>query len=166
MTSMSASLFLRIGRQARRTLADAELEARALAEAKAAGASVAVALRGRNGRFAQRLEAQEGERAVLLFRAAPGTVAEDIPEHAYVQGRALARVHETALAPSTASALRRLDVEMLGNQPTWASEELRHRPDLAARFRGVASGIRLYFEKAQAGLTSACVTATVTATTR
>src|SRR3984885_8750998 len=54
--TMPERLFLRIGRQARRTLSDAEFEAQALAEARAAGAPVAVALRGRDGRFAQRLE--------------------------------------------------------------------------------------------------------------
>jgi Ser/Thr protein kinase RdoA (MazF antagonist) len=147
-------LFLRIGRQARRTLLDAELEAQALAEARAAGgAPVAVALRGRNGRFAQRLEAPEGERAVLLFVAAPGSVPEDIPEHAYAQGRALARLHETALTASTAANLRRLGIEVLVNQPiAWASEQLRDRPDVLARFRDVASGIGRYLETVQADL--------------
>ena len=92
-------LYLRIGRQGRRTLLDAELEARALAQAQAAGASVALAIRGRDGRFAQRLAAPEGERAVLLFAAAPGSTAEDTPEHAYAQGRALAGVHEALSRP-------------------------------------------------------------------
>jgi Ser/Thr protein kinase RdoA (MazF antagonist) len=146
-------LFLRIGRQARRTLRDAELEAQALAEAQAAGALVAVALRGCDGRFAQRLQAPEGDRAVLLFVAAPGSVPEDIPEHAYAQGRTLARLHETVLTSSTAANLRRLDIEVLVNQPiAWASEQLRDRPDVAARFRDVATGIGRYLETVQADL--------------
>ena len=76
-----------------------------LVQAQAAGAPVAVAIRGRNGRFAQRLEAPEGERAVLLFAAAPGGIAEDTPEHACAQGRALAGVHEAALEAGTVARL-------------------------------------------------------------
>jgi Ser/Thr protein kinase RdoA (MazF antagonist) len=144
-------LFLRIGRQARRTLADAEFEAQALAEAQAAGAAVAIALRGRDGRFAQRLQAPEGDRTVLLFVAAPGGVPEDIPEHAYAQGRVLARLHDTALTALTAANLRRLDTDTLVNQSIdWAREELRDRPDVLARLRDVAAGIGRYLEAVQA----------------
>ncbi len=151
--TMPERLFLRIGRQARRTLSDAEFEARSLAEAHAAGAPVAVALRGRDGRFAQRLQAPEGERAVLLFVSAPGSVPEDIPEHAHAQGRALARLHETTLTASTAANLRRLDIEGLVNQPlAWASEQLRDRPDVLGRLHDVAAGIGRYLETVQADL--------------
>jgi Ser/Thr protein kinase RdoA (MazF antagonist) len=146
-------LFLRVGRQARRTLIDVELEARALAEAKAAGASVAVALLGRDGRFAQRLEAPEGERAALLFAAAPGSDAEDTPGHAHAQGRALARLHDVVLTASTAHGMRRLDVETLVNEPVErASGQLRNRPELAARLREIATGMREHLERVQAGL--------------
>ncbi|CAN5704649.1 hypothetical protein BH11PSE3_BH11PSE3_24530 [soil metagenome] len=146
-------LFLRIGRQARRTLADAEHEAQALAEARAMGAPVAVAVRGRNGRFAQCLEAREGARAALLFCAALGTMAEDTPQHAHAQGRALARVHQTALAVSTASSLRRLDVESLVHWPIERTcEQLGTRADLAARFREVASGMVHHLEGMKASL--------------
>ena len=151
--TMPGRLFLRIGRQARRTLSDAEFEAQALAEARAAGAPVAVALRGRDGRFAQRLEAPEGDRAVLLFVAAPGSVPEDIPEHAHAQGRALARLHETALTASTAANLRRLDIDGLVNQPiAWASEQLRDRPDVLGRLHDVAVGMGRYLETVQVDL--------------
>ena len=146
-------LYLRIGRQGRRTLLDAELEARALAQAHAAGASVALAIRGRDGRFAQRLAAPEGERAVLLFAAAPGSIAEDTPEHAAAQGRALAHLHQAALEVGTAARLRRLDAELLVSQPAeWTSEQLRDRPALVARFREVAAGMRAHLETLQAGL--------------
>ena len=146
-------LYLRIGRQGRRTLLDAELEAQVLVQAQAAGAPVAVAIRGRDGRFAQRLEAPEGERAVLLFAAAPGSIAEDTPEHACAQGRALAGVHEGALEAGTVARLRRLDAELLVSQPgEWASEQLRDRPELVARFGDVVAGMRVHLERVQAGL--------------
>ena len=146
-------LYLRIGRQGRRTPLDAELEAQVLVQAQAAGAPVAVAIRGRNGRFAQRLEAPEGERAVLLFAAAPGSIAEDTPEHACAQGRALAGVHEAALEAGTVARLRRLDAELLVSQPgEWASEQLRDRPELVARFGDVVAGMRVHLERVQAGL--------------
>ena len=146
-------LYLRIGRQGRRTVLDAELEAQALAQAQAAGASVALAICGRDGRFAQGLAAPEGERAVLLFAAAPGSIAEDTPEHAAAQGRALARLHEAALDAGTVARLRRLDVELLVSRPAeWTSEQLRDRPALAARFRAVAAGMRAHLETLQASL--------------
>jgi Ser/Thr protein kinase RdoA (MazF antagonist) len=147
-------LYLRIGRHARRTLLDVEGEATALAEAKSAGASVAIALRGRDGRFGQRLTAPEGDRAVLLFVAAPGIIAQDTPEHAHAQGRALAGLHAAAPSASTLAALRPLDVERLVNQPlVWASEQLSDVPELLARFRAVAARLRRHLEKLQAGLT-------------
>jgi Ser/Thr protein kinase RdoA (MazF antagonist) len=147
-----ARLFLRLGRQARRTLVDAEFEGRALAEANAAGAPVAVALRGRDGRFAQSLAAPEGERAALLLAAAPGVDAEDTPGHAQAQGRALARLHEVVLTPSTARGLRRLDIETLVNAP--AERAATRLPDaaLAARVRQVAAGLGRHLEAVQAGL--------------
>jgi Ser/Thr protein kinase RdoA (MazF antagonist) len=146
-------LYLRIGRQGRRTLVDAELEAQVLAQAQAAGAPVALAIRGRDGRFAQRLEAPEGERAVLLFAAAPGSIAEDTPEHAAAQGRTLARLHQAALEVGTVARLRRLDAELLVSQPAeWTSEQLRDRPALAARFHEVAAGMRTHLDMLQANL--------------
>src|SRR5580692_8840225 len=48
-------LFLRVARADRRTMAEVQAEACMLAELKERGAPVAIALRGRDGRFCQRL---------------------------------------------------------------------------------------------------------------
>ena len=76
-------LFLRVGRQALRTLLHSELEARALAAARAGGATVVVARLGRGGRFAQRLPALAGGRRCSSLRREP---MPDTPAHAYAPG--------------------------------------------------------------------------------
>jgi Ser/Thr protein kinase RdoA (MazF antagonist) len=146
--------FLRIGRQGRRSLADSETEAEALLRASAAGAPVAVAERGRNGQFAQRFATPEGERAALLFQVAPGTEAQERPDHAYAQGVALAQIHAVALGASTTRRMRRLDAESLIQLPAKrALAEMSERPALAAELARVAEGTMRHVERLQAGLT-------------
>jgi Ser/Thr protein kinase RdoA (MazF antagonist) len=138
----SPPLFLRIARQARRSVADAEAEGCALAEAQAAGVPVAVAVRGRDGRFGQRLAAPEGDRAVLLFVVAPGADAEATPAHAWAQGRSLAQLHEVRLSEATRAALRRVDLATMVEQTTARAVALwRDRPALVAGLERVAAGI-------------------------
>jgi Ser/Thr protein kinase RdoA (MazF antagonist) len=146
--------FLRIGREGRRRLVDADTEAKVLVQARAAGAPVAVAERGRNGRFAQRLVTPEGVRAVLLFRAAPGQDAQETPAHACAQGVALAQIHAVALDMKMTSRMRRLDVEGLIGVPTnRALAELCERPALASQLERVAEGTMRHIELLQAELT-------------
>lgn len=143
--------FLRIGQHGRRSLHDAESEGRALAEAKVAGASVAAAVRGRDGRFAQPFVAPEGERAALLFEPVRGVEAQI--EEAAAQGRALAQLHTVRLSDSTAAMLRRLDFESLVLRPArWAGEVLGHRPDLARRQLEVATAFATRFAPLTAAL--------------
>ncbi len=158
--------FLRISRLDRRSLSDTETEAKALVQASATGAPVAVAVRGRNRRFAQRLVTPEGERSVLLFRAAPGTEPQELPEHAYAQGVALAKIHAATLDASTARRMRRLDVESLIRLPIdSAVAELHERPQLASELERVADGTMRHIERLQAELTLASVMAIFMATT-
>jgi Ser/Thr protein kinase RdoA (MazF antagonist) len=146
--------FLRIGREGRRRLVDADTEAKVLVQARAAGAPVAVAERGRNGRFAQRLVTPEGVRAVLLFRAAPGQDAQETPAHACAQGVALAQIHAVALDMKMTSRMRRLDVEGLIGVPTnRALAELCERPALASQLERVAEGTMRHIARLQAELT-------------
>lgn len=143
-------LFLRIGRQGRRSPADVELEACALAEAQAAGVPVAAALRGRDGRFGQVYTTVEGERAVLLFARAPGVDARAVAGHAHAQGKALARLHGMVLTDDTTARLRRLDIESLVAEPTRrAVAQLQDRPRLADRIRDVADGICVHLDRLQ-----------------
>jgi len=143
--------FLRIGRQDRHGLANAETEATALMQAKASGAPVAVAERGRDGRFAQRLVTPEGERAVLLFEAAAGVEPQESPEHAHAQGVALARIHDVAF---DAGRMRRLDAESLIRSPIErALAELQERPQLASELERVAEGTIRHLERLQGHLT-------------
>ncbi len=149
----SPPLFLRIGRQARRTVDHAEAEGRALAEAQAAGVPVAAALRGRDGRFGQSIGAPEGGRAALLFAAAPGADPDDTPAHAWAQGRSLARLHDVRLSDATAASLRRLDRATMIEEPTArAVALLRDRPALAASVQRVAVGVMKYLEGMQGDL--------------
>jgi Ser/Thr protein kinase RdoA (MazF antagonist) len=149
----SPPLFLRIGRQARRSVAEAEAEGRALAEAHDAGVPVAIALRGRDGRFGQRVAAPEGDRAALLFAEAPGADAEDTPAHAWAQGRSLARLHGVRLSDVTAASLRRLDLVTMIEEPTARAVALLHdRPALVASVERVAAGVTRYVEGMQRDL--------------
>ena len=130
--------FLRIGQHGRRSLRDAESEGQALAEVKVAGASVVVAIRGRNGSFAQPVAAPEGRRAALLFEPARGI--EGQTGQAAAQGGALAQIHAVRLSDPTAAMLRRLDLDSLVLRPAgWAGEVLGDRPDLACRLLDVAT---------------------------
>jgi Ser/Thr protein kinase RdoA (MazF antagonist) len=138
----SPPLFLRISRQARRSVDDADAEGRALAEAQAAGVPVAVAVRGRDGRFGQRLVAAEGDRAALLFVLAPGADPEATPAHAWAQGRSLAQLHEVKLSEATRAALRRVDLATMVEETTArAVALLRDRPMLVTGLERVAAGI-------------------------
>jgi len=146
--------FLRISRRGRRNLSDAETEATAIVQASATGAPVAVAVRGRDQRFAQSLVTPEGERSVLLFRAAPGTEPQELPEHAYAQGVALAKIHAATPDASMARRMRRLDIESLIRLPIESAvAELHERPQLAAELERVADGTRRHIERLQAELT-------------
>ena len=143
--------FLRLGQYGRRSLREAESEGQALAEAKAGGASVAVAVRGRDGRFAQPVMAPEGERAAVLIEPAHGTEGQS--EDAAAQGRALAQLHSVRLNDSTAAGLRRLDLDALVLHPAgWAGEVLGDRPDLAVRLLEVATDFAARFAPLAAGL--------------
>lgn len=136
--------FLRIGQHGRRSLDDTETEGRALAEAKAAGAPVAVAVRGRDGHFAQPVAASEGERAALLFEPAPGNPGQ--VEDAAAQGRALAQLHAVRLSDPVAARLRRLDLDALVLRPAgWAGEVLGARSNLACRLLEVATAFAARF---------------------
>lgn len=149
----SPPVFLRIGRQARRTVDHAEAEGQALAEVQSAGVPVAVALRGRDGRFGQAVRAAEGERAALLFSAAPGADPDDTPAHAWAQGRSLARLHDVQLSDATSAGLRRLDPATLIQEPTaLAVALLRGRPALAASVQRVAAGVAEYLDRLQGDL--------------
>ena len=143
--------FLRLGQHGRRSLRDVESEGRALGEAKAGGASVAVAVRGRDGSFAQPVAAPEGERAALLFEPARGVEAQI--EEAVAQGGALARLHAVRLTDPTAAMLRRLDLDALVLRPAgWAGEVLGDRPDLACRLFEVATAFAIRFPPLTAAL--------------
>lgn len=145
----SPPLFLRIGRQARRSVDDVEAEGQALAEARAAGVPVAVAVRGRDGRFGQRLAAAEGDRAALLFVVAPGADPEATPAHAWAQGRSLAHLHEVRLSEATRATLRRVDIATMVEQPTArATALLADRPLLIAGLERVAAGISRHIVEA------------------
>lgn len=136
-------LYLRIGRNARRLLADAEAEAIAVSELAGGGAPVASARRGRDGRFAQPIALSEGERTALLFEAAPGVQPGDTAGHAYAQGVALARVHIATLDDATAGRLRRLDLGFLVDRSVdLVASQLPHRADLVGCLRDIAVRIR------------------------
>jgi Ser/Thr protein kinase RdoA (MazF antagonist) len=138
-------LYLRIGRCGRRSVADAEAEARALDELASAGAPVAAPRRGRDGCFAQAFALAEGERSVLLFDAAPGVQPVDRAEHAYAQGAALARVHAMTLSQATVDRMRRLDLAFLVDRSVdLVASQLPHRADLVGHLRGIAIGIRAH----------------------
>lgn len=138
-------LYLRIGRNGRRSVADAEAEALALSELVGAGVPVASAWPGRDGRFAQAITLAEGERSVLLFDAASGVQPGNTAEHAYAQGVALARMHVATLGKSTAERLRRLDLEFLVDRSVdLVASQLPHRADLVGQLREVANRIRAH----------------------
>ena len=143
--------YLRLGQYGRRSLRTAESEGQALAEAKMGGAPVAVAVRGRDGGFAQPVAAPEGERAALLIEPARGT--EGQIEEAAAQGRALALLHAVRLSASTAASLPRLDLESLVLRPAgWAGDVLGARRDLARRLLDVATAVAAHFAPLAAGL--------------
>jgi Ser/Thr protein kinase RdoA (MazF antagonist) len=136
-------LFLRIGRCGRRSFDDVEYEAQALVELAAAGRPVAVALHGRDGHFAQRIDLPEGERIAALFVAAPGEEAGESAAHAHAQGITLARIHALPVAERVRSGMRRLDFETLIRQPVArAIELLDGRSVLVAQLEGVASDVQ------------------------
>jgi Ser/Thr protein kinase RdoA (MazF antagonist) len=140
-------LFLRVARADRRTMAEVQAEACMLAELKERGASVAIAVRGRDGRFCQRLAAPEGDRAVVLFAEAPGVVAGHSYQDAHALGVALGRVHavqQTSTSwPASWSQVRRLDFGLYFERflPIVLSQ-LSSQPDVADDLQKVADGLR------------------------
>lgn len=145
--------FLRIGRPGRRTLDEAEGEALALLELRTASLSVATAVRGRDGRFAQRLPLVEGDRTVLLFDKAPGVEAQQTPEHAHAQGAALASVHACSLSGSTTAHVRRLDAEQLiARSLILLAGPLAIRPEVMERVTKAGENLQAWFEPRRSAL--------------
>lgn len=136
-------LFLRVSRADRRSMAEVQAEACVLDELKRGGAAVAVALRGRDGRFCQRLSAPEGDRAVLLFAGAPGVVAEHSAHDAHALGVALGSVHAAQCRFFQSSQVRRLDLSLFVERVVpLVLSQLSSLPDAAAALRKVSEGLR------------------------
>jgi Ser/Thr protein kinase RdoA (MazF antagonist) len=136
-------LFLRLSRADRRSVAEVQAEACAIAELKQRGATVSVALRGRDGRFCQCLAAPEGDRAVLLFAGAPGVVAEHSPHDARALGVALGRVHAVQTSPFQGPQVRRLDLDLFFERVVpLVLSQLSGQSDASAELQTIAEGLR------------------------
>jgi Ser/Thr protein kinase RdoA (MazF antagonist) len=99
--------------------ADVEAETAFLAYLDAAGVPVAAPVPARDGTLFGSVDAPEGPRPVVVFRAAPGRRPDgDAPEDARAQGITLARVHAAAADyPALEDGIYRLDLDHLLRRP-------------------------------------------------